>query len=72
MKLLVKPLVQCVLMVVLAASVGCGSKDAAADANKNLKPIDPNAPKPSASVGAGAGGGTGTPAPPKADAGPVK
>lgn len=38
------------LLAICVALVGCG-KDAASEANKNLKPVDPNAPKPSAATG---------------------
>ena len=48
-------------LVLVVALVGCGKGDPAAEANKNLKPIDPNAPKPVAAAGAGAGGGAEAP-----------
>lgn len=46
------------LAFLAAVMIGCGN-DKVADANKNLKTIDPNAPKPSAATGAGPGGGAG-------------
>jgi hypothetical protein len=57
----------CVLPIAFAAAVGCGD-DAASKANKDLKPVDPNAPKPVGAAGAGAGAGAG----PAAGAAPVK
>ncbi len=40
----------------LVVLVGCGKGDQAAEANKNLKPVDPSAPKPSSAAAAGGGG----------------
>jgi hypothetical protein len=48
-----------VLLLALVASIGCGGGDPAADANKNLKPIDPKTPRPEKAPGVGAGGGDG-------------
>ncbi len=51
----------------LVVLVGCGKGDPAADANKNLKPVDPNAPKPSAASSSGGAGA----APAKKEQGPA-
>lgn len=56
------------MLALVVALVGCGKGDPTAEANKNLKPVDPSAPKPSSATAAG-GAGTGGPT---ATAGPVK
>jgi hypothetical protein len=68
MSFLRRALACCVLPLAFAAAVGCGD-DAASKANKDLKPVDPNAPKP---VGAGAGAGGGGAGAGAAGAGVVK
>ncbi len=52
----------------LAVLVGCGKGDPTAEANKNLKAVDPKAPPPTA-ASSGVGGGAATPA--KKDDGPA-
>lgn len=42
------------VLFAVVALIGC-SGDKAAEANKNLKPVDPNAPKPQGASAAGGG-----------------